>query len=72
MVAFICCQVSYQSLRFEYEIIAQNYQAEADCITLGFIVFIVDFAAGKSYCIGGCPKDNSWAWSDFTDLDFTS
>ena len=21
--------------------------------------------------MGGYPKDNSWVWSDFTDLDYT-
>ena len=33
--------------------------------------FFQSLAGGNSFWIGGYPKDNSWVWSDGTDLDYT-
>ena len=56
--------------------------AEANCLKEGASLasihseeennFLLDLAKGNSYWIGGYPKDSSWVWSDFTDLDFTA
>ena len=34
--------------------------------------FLKELANGSTYWIGGYPKDSTWVWSDFTELDYTN
>ena len=57
------------------------YTADASCLSYGGRLtsihskeeneFLNNLSQGNSYLMGGYPKDNSWVWSDFSDLDYT-
>ena len=58
------------------------YESEAACLLEGATLasvhseeedsFLKDLSGGNSYWIGGYPKDSTWVWSDFSELDYTN
>ena len=58
------------------------YEADAACLVEGATLasvhsvqednFLMDLSNGNTYWIGGYPKDSTWVWSDFTELDYTN
>merc|ERR1712227_510952 len=58
------------------------YESDAACLVEGATLasvhsvqednFLMDLSNGNTYWIGGYPKDSTWVWSDFTELDYTN